>query len=162
MNRNWIAAGVVFVVAAAIGLACADDPPKAVGSQPRGAANAPATQATAPPRKPLDVELRAFMRRKLDATSLILEGLAVEDLDLVQQGAKTLEELSSAEKWRVSTDVLYRQHSAEFIEIARELGKAAEEGNMDRAALKWVDATMSCLECHRCVRTMSIVGTSGR
>ncbi|QDU40197.1 hypothetical protein Mal4_45520 [Maioricimonas rarisocia] len=102
------------------------------------------------------VVLREFMRRKLAASSKILEGLVIEDTRLIREGAQTLNEMSAAEKWRVSNDVMYRQFSAEFRRITQKLDEAAQEGNLDQATLKWVDATMSCMECHRFVRGMLI------
>jgi hypothetical protein len=116
----------------------------------------PPAAGAQPPERRLDVELRTFMRRKLDASGKILEGLAIEDMSLIKEGARQLDELSAAERWRVSTNPLYRQHSAEFREIVQQLIKASEERNLDRAALKWMDATMSCIECHRHVRGMHL------
>lgn len=109
-----------------------------------------------PPTKDREVELKQFMRRKLGSCNKVLEGLAVENMTLIREGANELHLLSSAEKWRISNDIMYRQFSGEFQRITRELVRAAEEDNLDRAALKWMDATMSCIECHRFVRGMMV------
>ncbi len=98
--------------------------------------------------------LSKFMRAKLNASELILEGLALENFALIQKGAKELEKISSAEEWRISNDVMYRQHSNEFQRVVSRLVKAAEEERLDGAALSWVEATMSCIECHRFVRAV--------
>ena len=87
--------------------------------------------------KPVNQELRAFMRTKLKASNQILEGLALEDSSLIEEGAKTLAEMSSVEKWRVSQDAMYRQFSTEFNRNANKLLEAAKERNIDRAALGW-------------------------
>lgn len=128
-----------------------------------GAADDPAKKATTDPAKPNpeavnETELRNFMRKKLAASNEILEGLTTDDLDLVESGARKLHELSSAERWRVSNDPIYRQFSGDFREITQQLIKASEEGNADRAAMKWMDATISCLDCHRFVRGMHVAG----
>ena len=34
---------------------------------------------------------------------------------------------------------------------------AAKEKNIDRAALRWMDTTLSCIECHRFVRNELVV-----
>jgi hypothetical protein len=141
-------------VALAAAVACAvsglrssaDDKPAPAPQQASGGKESPQ----------LDMELRTFMRIKLQLSNQILEGLCTEDLDLVKNGAKALGEMSTAERWRVTTDPLYRQFSGDFREITQQLIKAAEEGNMDRATLKWMDATMSCMDCHRFVRGMRI------
>ncbi len=103
-------------------------------------------------------ELRDFMHKKLEASNKILEGLVLEDTDLIKQGATVLSEMSAAEKWRVSNDAMYQQFSQEFQRTAAKLVEAAKEKNLDRAALRWMDTTMSCIECHRFVRNELVVG----
>jgi len=103
-----------------------------------------------------DEELRTFMRKKLDACNQVLEGLVTEDGLMVIAGAKALNELSNAEKWRVSNDPIYRQFSEEFTRTTKKLQSAAEKENFDDVALKWIDATMSCVECHKWVRGMRV------
>ena len=99
-----------------------------------------------------DLEQTTFMRKKLEASSQILEGLTSEDAKLIIKGAKALVEMSAAEKWQVRNDVMYRQFSGEFQRSAKSLLEAAEKENYDAAALKWIDTTMKCLECHKFVR----------
>jgi hypothetical protein len=112
-------------------------------------------------RKPIDKDLRQFMRRKLEASGKVLEGLAIEDFALIKEGAKTLNEMSTAEKWRVTNDALYRNFSDDFQRVTGDLVKAAEDENLDRAALKWVEATMGCIECHRHARGIMIASNNG-
>ena len=97
-----------------------------------------------------------FMRKKLEASSQILEGLTSEDAQLIIKGARVLVEMSAAEKWQVQNNVMYRQFSGEFQRSAKSLLEAAEKGNYDAAALKWIDTTMKCIECHKYVRNMLI------
>ena len=99
-----------------------------------------------------DLSLSAFMRKKLDASSLILEGLAVEDAELIGRGAKSLLQLSKVEKWQVLVDSEYRVYSIDFRSTVRKLEEAAEKGNFDNAALQWFDVTKSCIECHQHIR----------
>ncbi|MCA9088176.1 MAG: hypothetical protein KDA90_06005 [Planctomycetaceae bacterium] len=102
------------------------------------------------------VALREFMRQKLIASNQILEGLVTEDAEMIRVAADRLNKLSQAEQWRVRNDVMYRQFSGEFQRITEQLSVAAKKGNMDQAALKWMDATMSCIECHRFVRGVMV------
>ena len=101
-------------------------------------------------------QLREFMRKKLDACNQVLEGLVTEDGKMVAAGASTLNEMSNAEKWRVSNDLVYRQFSEEFQRSTKKLREAAEKENFDDVALKWIDTTMSCVECHKWVRGMRV------
>jgi len=108
-------------------------------------------------KKPTKTEvLREFMRKKLDASNQILEGLVTEDAKMIAVGAQTLNEMSTAEKWRISNDVVYGQFSEEFQRSTKKLKQAAEKGNFDDVALKWIDTTMGCVECHKWVRGMRI------
>jgi hypothetical protein len=102
-------------------------------------------------------ELGDFMHQKLDASNKILEGLVMEDIDMIRDGAKVLTQMSTAEKWKISQNVMYLQFSKEFLRNAEKLVEAAEENNLDRAALRWMDTTMSCIECHRFVRNELVV-----
>lgn len=106
--------------------------------------------------KKTDKDLSDFMREKLAASNSILEGLATEDFKLIQDGAAKLQDLSQAEKWRISNDVMYKQHSSEFTRVAAQLQKQAKEGNLEGSALSWLQATMSCIECHKFVRSTLI------
>ena len=110
------------------------------------------------PEEPKNIELANFMRKKLEASAEILEGLTAEDSKLIIKGARALVEMSNAEKWKVRNDVMYRQFSGEFQRSAQSLLEAAEKENFDAAALKWIDTTMKCLECHKFVRGMRLAG----
>ena len=102
-------------------------------------------------------DLRQFMRGKLSASNKILEGLTTEDMALVKEGARELNKMSLSEKWRASNDGMYQQFSAEFRRITNDLNSAADDNNLDQATLKWMAATMTCIECHRFVRNTLVV-----
>jgi predicted secreted protein len=114
------------------------------------------TAIAAEPKPPADQPLGAFMRQKLGASTQILEGLCTEDADLVKQGAQQLAAMSKAEKWRVSNDPIYRQFSEEFQRVTEKLVETAEKKNFDAVALRWIDATMACVECHKWARGMRL------
>ena len=99
-----------------------------------------------------DASLSTFMRKKLDASSQILEGLAVEDTDLIKRGADSMLQLSKAEKWQILADSDYREFSADFRKSVKRLSEAAEKNNFDNAALQWFDTMKCCIECHQHVR----------
>jgi hypothetical protein len=108
-----------------------------------------------------EIALSEFMRQKLEASSQILEGLCTEDPALIRLGTQKLQEMGAAEKWRVSTDPMYRQFSGNFEEIVQQRNEAVDDENFDRGALKWMDATMCCIDCHRFTRAMLIVDGDG-
>jgi hypothetical protein len=152
MNRTLKCAAGVVVLSLVVVL-CVQLAPQA--AQPPGdeaAAEAKRDQESGR----ADLPLKEYMRKKLEASNKILEGLCVEDPKLVREGAEVLNTMSNSERWRVSNDPLYRQFSSEFQRISQQLKEAAEQENMDQAALRWMDATMSCIECHDFARTMLI------
>lgn len=102
-------------------------------------------------------DLRQFMRAKLAASNKVLEGLATEDMAMVREGARALNKMSMSEKWRAHNDAMYKQFSSEFQRVTKDLAIAAEEDNLDQATLKWMGATMACIECHRYVRSTLVV-----
>ena len=99
-----------------------------------------------------DLSLSAFMRKKLGAASQILEGLTVEDSELIEAGAKSLLQLSKAEKWQVLISPDYREYSDDFRTDVKKLEEAAKKGNFDNAALQWFDVMKGCIECPKHVR----------
>lgn len=101
--------------------------------------------------------LAKFMRQKLHASNLILEGLCTEDLQMVSEGSQTLMKMSSEERWRVSNDIMYRRYSNEFGQAVEELRSEAEDNDMDGTSLAWVNVTMKCLKCHEWVRNTILV-----
>lgn len=97
--------------------------------------------------------LSAIMRKKLDASSQILEGLCIEDADMIVAGANTLSEaMGKPELLAIFRDAEYRDHNREFREITRRLGDAAKAKNFDQATLRWVDGVLACIECHNHTR----------
>ena len=109
-----------------------------------------------------DLKVTTFMRQKLEASGEILEGLTTENADLIINGSKRLVEMSSAEKWQVQNDIMYRQFSGEFQRSATSLLEAAEKRNYDAAALKWIDVTMKCVDCHKFVRGTRLADNTGK
>lgn len=96
------------------------------------------------------VEVR--MRQKLEATSKVLEGLAIEDKELVHEGATILTDLSKAEVWQVLTDAEYREYTQTFRSAVKRLDEAAQKSEFASAQLEWLDATKRCFDCHNHIR----------
>ncbi len=137
-------------------------------TQPAKKADAKQTEDSKAPQKdeekatPTRKGLSIFMRMKLEASQKILAGLALEDFELIQEGADKLEEMSAAEKWRVTNDPFFREHSADFQKIAKRLSKNAKAGKLEGSALTWMEVTMQCIECHKWTRANLIAGKPER
>jgi phosphate-selective porin len=130
--------------------------PAAVQHEDAQASAQNAQTAQAAPKKKTSPH-KEFMRDKLAASNQVLEGLLTEDYKLIEKGGRKFREMSDAAKWRVSTDMMYRSHSEDFQRNVDKLIETAEKAeSIDRVALAWFDTTLSCIDCHRWVRTVLI------
>lgn len=95
---------------------------------------------------------KEFMRDKLELTQGILEGLAVENFDLIISRSQRLSAMSQQVDWKVFENPDYEQQSIAFRRNVDALTKAAKNKNLDGVTLAYVRVTMSCVECHKYVR----------
>ena len=95
---------------------------------------------------------REFMRDKLELSQRVLEGLALEDYDLISAKGAKLSAMSREADWRVFQNPDYDQQSVIFRGHVDTLVKAARDKNLDAATLAYVRMTMSCVDCHKLVR----------
>jgi hypothetical protein len=99
-----------------------------------------------------------FMRMKLEYSKKVLEGLTLENYDMITKNAKALKTLSEAAEWEVPTipDVNeYIAFTTEFQKLSDELAKKAAEKNIDGATLTYLKLTMNCVNCHKYVRQIA-------
>ena len=99
-----------------------------------------------------------FMRRKLEFSKNVLEGLSLEQYPLIEKNAKALKLLSQAAEWEVPTipnATDYVALTSEFQRHTDDLAKAAKQHNIDGATLAYVKLTMNCIQCHKYVRFAS-------
>jgi hypothetical protein len=101
---------------------------------------------------------KEFMRDKLENSQKILEGLALEDFNLISAKARKLSAMSQEASWQVFDNPDYVQYSAEFRKAVDGLARASERKNIDAATLAYVKVTMSCVECHKFVRGKLVAG----
>ncbi|HAH45635.1 hypothetical protein [Gimesia sp.] len=100
--------------------------------------------------------LSKFMREKLTSSQQVLEGLMVEDYDLMQKGAQRMIEMSNATEWQVIEGPIFARQSDEFRSTAKEVIKFAKEKNLDGASLSYLHLTMTCIACHKKVNKVMI------
>ncbi len=104
--------------------------------------------------------LKDFMRQKLKASNQILEGLMVDDMQMIDKAADTLLRMGKAEHWRASNDMMYLQHSREFMTTVEDMQKKARKDSLDGTSLAWINVTMKCIQCHEWVRN-TIIADAG-
>ena len=133
-----------------------------VRTQPQAPIAKPAAPALSDDEKVPPSPLARFMRKKLGASNLILEGLCVDNMAKIDRGVDQLLDMSDEERWRVSNDVLYLNHSRAFRRAVQTLKEKAAASSSDGVALAWIDVTMNCIRCHSWVRDTIIVGQNER
>lgn len=99
-------------------------------------------------------DLGPFMRAKLDHAKKVLEGLTLEDFDLVTKSSQEISLISQAAGWQVLQTPEYRAYSVEFRRTVESLREAAKKRNLDGATLAYVEMTMKCVQCHKYVRNV--------
>jgi hypothetical protein len=97
-------------------------------------------------------ELGNLMKRKLENSQKILEGIAINDFDKISKHADELIFISKQTEWKILKTAEYDVYSNQFRRNATELVDKAKEKNLDGAALAYVDLTLTCVKCHKHVR----------
>jgi cytochrome c556 len=96
--------------------------------------------------------LKKLMTKKLENSQKVLEGLAINDYDMVAKHADELIQISKAAEFRVLKTPQYEMNSNDFRRAAETMIQQAKAKNTDGIALAYVDMTLSCVRCHKHVR----------
>jgi hypothetical protein len=110
------------------------------------------------PKKPPDKKVETLMRRKLDNSQKVLEGIAVHDFKMIGKHADELIDISKQAEWKAIRTPQYELYSNEFRRVADDLVKNAKDKNLDGAALTYVELTLTCVKCHKYVREVQQAG----
>src|SRR5437660_11700920 len=104
---------VVLPLVAAIALLCGQggELRRSAADQTKKPADEPRNKAT--PKKEGD-KLAELMRRKLEYSQKVLEGLTTNDFDMIRKSADGLMIVSKSVEWRVLKSPEYELHSNEF------------------------------------------------
>lgn len=93
-----------------------------------------------------------WMKKKLDFSKNVLEGVALGDFDKVSQNAKTLRSLSKIESFVRRGTPGYRAQVDAFDQSLAEIIRQAEKENVEGTTLAFHQLTLSCVKCHRELR----------
>ena len=108
------------------------------------------TLGGAEPDEPQDTSF--WMRKKLEYSERILEGLAKEDYQQIGKAARSMRALSHMERWVRAGLPEYRTQLRIFENSNDQLIRHADRDELDGAALAYVQLTLSCVNCHKVVR----------
>jgi soluble cytochrome b562 len=93
-----------------------------------------------------------WMKKKLEYSRHILEGLATADFDKIASNAQAMQSLNKIENFIRGRTPGYRHQLQIFQSATAEILKQAEQENVEGAALAFTQLTTSCVNCHKQLR----------
>lgn len=93
-----------------------------------------------------------LMNLKMDNTRTILESIIKQDFETLKESSFHLGVLTASSDWNVIPTRKYSQNMADFRRAVEALGKTPKGGDIDSAALAYLDMTLRCVQCHKYVR----------
>jgi hypothetical protein len=112
--------------------------------------------------EPQPNQVKDFMKVKLSQSQKVLEGLALEDFDMIAKNAQAMSLLSQESNWKVLQTAEYLRQSQDFQRTADAIRDAAKKKNLDGAALGYVELTMKCIQCHKYVRNVRMAAAPNK
>jgi hypothetical protein len=99
-----------------------------------------------------DKKQTSLMRKKLEYSQRILEGIATADFKRIRQNAEAMQELARSKAFAPARSTEYRAQFLMFDFANLELIRLAKDENLDGAALAHTQLTLSCVKCHQQLR----------
>ena len=99
-------------------------------------------------------EPSVWMRKKLDYSKEILEGLTWGDFELVARNAEAMNDLSKFESFARGKSSRYRAQLRLFQDANREIIRQANRDNIEGVTLAFNQLTNSCVNCHKQLRAL--------
>ncbi len=103
-------------------------------------------------QEPGSEPLKPFMHMKLEPAKKILEGIALEDYEVINSSAQRINALTFDANWMTIQTEEYRQHSQDFQRSLTALSQAAKKKNLEMVTLGYMQMTLQCVQCHRALR----------
>ena len=96
--------------------------------------------------------VKKLMSLKLDHARTILESIIKQDFETLKESSFRLGVLTASSDWLVIPTPEYSQNMADFRRAVEALGETHKGGDIDSAALAYLDMTLRCVQCHKYVR----------
>ena len=99
-------------------------------------------------------KVAAFMQMKMEPAKKLLEGLALEDYDMILANSQKISLLTLDEGWMVIQSEAYRRHSKDLQRSLNTIMDSAKQKNLDGALLGYLQMSMKCVDCHKQLRRL--------
>ena len=93
-----------------------------------------------------------FMRAKLASSKRVLEGLVLDDFDMIEKAAREMKTLSEHTHWPHSTDKVYEHFTEKFRQQCDKLARLANNSDRDGTHFTFLALSTTCVDCHGYVR----------
>lgn len=93
-----------------------------------------------------------FMRQKLDYSQRIIEGIALENYDLITINAMRMWSMARKNAFKVTKNVLYREKVRTFQTDVTGLLEASRSKNTTNVLKAYTKVTADCVDCHQSFR----------
>jgi hypothetical protein len=103
-------------------------------------------------QEPQGEDASYWMKRKLELSQNVLEGLALADYEKIGTAARTMDKLNAIENFVRGRNEAYRAQLEIFRYANASLIKSADAENLDGATLAFNQMTLSCVNCHKQLR----------
>jgi len=101
---------------------------------------------------------KEFMRQKLSYSQNIIEGLALENYELIITNGIKMFNMSQSTHWQVRSSSEYKKYSAAYSDRVAAMIDAAREKRIDAARDAYCKSLQGCYDCHRyCQRVPAAV-----
>jgi cytochrome c556 len=97
--------------------------------------------------------VESLMKAKAGYAHRLLDAVVKGDLETARGQAFRLKAVAETADWNVMSTPDYARETEEFVRATDRLLRAAETRNLDAVALAYVQVTLSCVRCHRYVRS---------
>jgi hypothetical protein len=94
----------------------------------------------------------SLMRKKLQYSQGILEGIVNGDFEMIRRNAEDMQELGRSKEFSLLKSPEYRAQFLMFDFANGELIEQAKDKNLDGSALAHTQLTLSCVQCHKKLR----------
>ena len=97
--------------------------------------------------------VETLMKAKAGYAHRLLDAVVLGEVETVRDQAFRLKAVAETADWNVMDTPEYVAESDAFLGATERLHQAASDGNHEAVALAYVEVTLTCVHCHRYIRS---------
>ena len=100
-----------------------------------------------------DATTKTLMKAKTAYAHRLLDAVVQEDFDVIRDQAFRMKAVAETADWNTAESPQFVRETESFIRATDRLFQAAKQNNGDAAALAYMEVTLSCVHCHRYLKS---------